>query len=345
MIKHNEESYLKLKNEYDDSENKPSSFWHQYVNDICNEIEKNGFKNYGTSYKLTYGGFGDTPKITPRPLLRKIFKIPLIYKYFEKKYVYFVLDRVKKNFYNNLSKDQFAKMDLLIHLSKKLNIKTINSKVVRKILVEGNQIPHSYTKGAIYLDIIEKIIDFYNLKIDFNNLFNSNIIDIGGGIGSILHCYFEFNKINNFNKKALFILLDQFPVSYIAKQNLEYFTENKVSILSDNNSLINGSKMYVLQNTTSSKLTNLNISFYFNSSSFQEMEEYQVLDYCKFIENNAAEESYLASFLYPSNNDLNSDKAILKILSNKFNLLGWDKNYFDKYQGGTSGILYLYKIR
>ena len=98
MIKHNEESYLKLKNEYDDSENKPSSFWHQYVNDICNEIEKNGFKNYGTSYKLTYGGFGDTPKITPRPLLRKIFKIPLIYKYFEKKYVYFVLDRVKKKF-------------------------------------------------------------------------------------------------------------------------------------------------------------------------------------------------------------------------------------------------------
>ena len=99
----------------------------------------------------------------------------------------------------------------------------------------------------------------------------------------------------------------------------------------------------MLQNTTSSKLTNLNISFYFNFS-FQEMEEYQVLDYCKFIENNAAEESYLASFLYPSNNDLNSDKAILKIL--RINLICLDgiKTILIN-QGGTSGILYLYKIR
>ena len=45
MIKHNEESYLKSKNEYDDSESKSSPFWHKYINDICNQIEKNGYKN------------------------------------------------------------------------------------------------------------------------------------------------------------------------------------------------------------------------------------------------------------------------------------------------------------
>ena len=98
MIKHNEESYLKSKNEYDDSESKSSPFWHKYINDICNQIEKNGYKNCQTSHNLVYVSFGNTPKIKPRSILRKIFRIPFIYRYFEKKYVYLVLNRVKKNF-------------------------------------------------------------------------------------------------------------------------------------------------------------------------------------------------------------------------------------------------------
>lgn len=346
MIKHDNNAFDYLKKEYQSSGISPSGFWDQYVQDICKEINENGFKNYGSNYKLTYGGFGDTPKITPRPLFRKILKLPVLYRFFEKKYVYFVINRVKKTFFHNLINDDFSKKELLIHLAEKLHDKTIKSRLVRKVDVNQKEIPHSYTKGAIYLDIIEKIISFNNLEINIKNLFNSNVIDIGGGIGSILHSFYEYNILNDINPQSSFVLLDQFPVSYIAKQSLEYFTDSEVLILDKtNDNTLKKGKLHIMQNTSSSELRNMDFSLFFNSSSFQEMDEKHVFEYCEFIEKNASDESYLACFLYPSNQEKNSDKAVVKILNNRFTLLGWDKNYFDKYRGGTSGILYLYKVK
>lgn len=344
MLKHIEEDYNKLKNSYKQNNSNTSLYWLNYVKDICEEIERNGFKNYGSNYKLTSGGFGDTPKISPRPSLRRLFKIPIIYKYLEKKYVYYVIKKTKLNYFNHLKNDDFSKVDLLEHIAKKIHYKTLKSTVVRRINIDKFEIPASYSKGAVYLDIIEKIIDFYKLPIKINNLFESNVIDIGGGIGSIVHSFYEFNSLHNFNPKANFILLDQFPVSYIGKQNLEYFSGQKVFLYNKSErELISKSKLSVIQSSNIHDYTNLNVSFFFNSSSFQEMDISQVEEYCDFIKNNAAQNAYLACFLYPSNKKENSDKAVVEILNTNFELLGWDKNYFDKY-GGAPGILYLYSV-
>lgn len=228
MLKHNKEDYNGLKKDYQQSHRDSSLYWSNYVKDICDEIEKNGFKNYGSNYKLTSGGFGDTPKIPPRPSLRRLFKIPFIYKYLEKKYVDYINKKTKLNYFNHLKSDDFSKVDLLEHIAKKIHNKTLKSTVVRRVNINEYEIPASYTKGGVYLDIIEKIIDFYKLPLKINDLFESNVIDIGGGIGSIIHSFYEYNSLYNLNSTANFILLDQFPVTYIGKQNLEYFTGQKV---------------------------------------------------------------------------------------------------------------------
>ena len=343
-MKHDIDTYEKLKLSYESSNIKPSNYWKNYVDSICKEIEKNGFKNYGRKYILTSGGFGDTPKITPRPLIRKIFKFPFIYKFLEKKYVFYILKKVRKNFFSYLKNDDFSKVDLLEYVSDKIDKKTRNSNIIRTVEINSKIIPHSYTKGAIYLDMIEKIIEFENLRINIKDLFKNNVIDIGGGVGSIIHSFYEYKLLKQINTLSKFVLLEQFPISYIAKQNLQYFLGESIDLI-DKNINKKSSNILICQNTTLNVANYLNVSLYFNSSSFQEMDKEQIIEYCKFMEKNKAEKSYLACFLYPSNKPNNSDKEVLKILNKRYNLLGWDKNYFDKYQGGIQGNLFLFSLK
>ena len=343
IIRHNVKLYERLKLEYQNSDIEPSQYWKNYVHSICNEIEKNGLEYYGKKYILNSGGFGDTPKITPRPLIRKIFKIPFIYKFLEKKYVYYQLKKIRKNFFNHLKNDDFSKVELLEFISNKIDKKTRNSNIIRTVEVNSNLIPHSYAKGSICLDIIEKIIEFQNLDLGINDLFKNNVVDIGGGVGSIIHSFYEYKLMKSYHPSSKFILLEQFPVSYIAKQSLEYFCDDNIEMI-DLNTNNSSSKILVCQNTSLKDINNLNVSLYFNSSSFQEMDKKQIEEYCDFMEKNKAHNCYLACFLYPSNKSNNSDKEVLKILNKKFKLIGWDKNYFDKYQGGIQGNLYLYTL-
>ncbi len=342
-MKHDIEIYDRLKLEYENSNIKPSKYWNDYVISICNEIEKNGFQYYGKKYILSSGGFGDTPKITPRPLIRKIFKFPFFYKFLEKKYVFYILKKIRKNFFSYLKNDDFSKVDLLEFISDKIDKKTRSSSIVRTVKINSKIIPHSYTKGSIYLDMIEKIIEFENLNFDIKDLLKNNVVDIGGGVGSIIHSFYEYKLLKQYKPTSKFILLEQFPVSYIAKQNLEYFSGESIDLF-ETNIHDKSSNILVCQNTSLNNIDDLNVSLYFNSSSFQEMDKKQIKGYCKFMEENKAYISYLACFLYPSNKPHNSDKEVLKILNKRYRLLGWDKNYFDKYQGGIQGNLYLYSL-
>lgn len=337
---HDKKLFDRLYDDYKKNTSKiASKFWENYVKSISNELEVNGLKNFGKKFIITLGGFGDIPKLTPRPLVRRVFKIPLIYKFLEKKYTYYIVNNVKNNFFNLLKNDKFELSDLLIHLGNKLNTKTLPFKLIRTVKINNNLIPHSYTKGAINLDIILKVIDFYNLNISFEDLYAKNIMDIGGGIGSILHSFKEHNEMNKYNQNSKYYLIEQFPVSYLAYKNLLYFNDDDVSINSDNN------KLNVITNTSIGSLNYLNISFFFNSSSFQEMDINQIEEYISFIKTHASKKSYLACFLYPSNKELSSDKKVVRLMNNHFELLGWDKNYYDKYRGAIQGILYLYKVK
>ncbi|MDC0966628.1 putative sugar O-methyltransferase [Alphaproteobacteria bacterium] len=344
-MEHDVETYQNLKKEYDNAiMNKTSDYWSGYIQDIVSEIEENGLSNFGKKYIANAGGFGDAPKITKRPLIRKLCKIPFIYHFLEKKYVEFRLGRVKTTFFNNLRNSKyFSQVDLLEYIAKKIDNRTRTVSPLRIVDIDKFQIPHSYTKGAIYLHMIDKIIEFNDLNISMKDIMANNVMDIGGGIGSILHTFYEFNQFKRINVNSKFFLLDQFPVSYIARQNLRFFSEQNVAIF--NGGLLDDTNIYVIQNTSNKSFRNNNISLFLNSSSFQEMDNEQVLEYIDLIKSNAAENSYLASFLYPSFKKENSDKATIRILNDNFELLGWEKNYFDIYWGGVSGILYLYKIK
>lgn len=343
-MKHDLELYQKLKKEFDDSTfNKTSDYWSGYIKNIVYELDKNGLNNFGRKYVTNAGGFGDAPKIGQRPLLRKIFKLPFVYKFLEKQYVNFYIKRIKEHFFNSLkSTNYFSKSDLLIYISQKLNNKTRSVNPIRVVDVDNNLIPHSYTKGAIYLDMIEKIIEDNNLDFKLDHLFENNVMDIGGGVGSILHSFYEYHKYKEIENNSKFFLYEQFPVSYIAKQSLEYFSGQNVSMFG--HEVKNTSNILVIQNTLDKEITNQNISLFFNSESFQEMDEEQIKDYIEVMKNNASKESYLASFFYPSVKKSNSDKKVIKIFNNSFRLIGWEQNYYSHYLGGIQGILYLYRI-
>ena len=336
---HDKKLYAKLVDDYKRGSKKSSKFWDNYVKNISDEVEINGLENFGKKYVITSGGFGDIPKLSPRPLARRVFKIPLIYKFLEKKYTYFLVNRVKNNFFNFLKNDEFELSDLLIHLGNKLNKKTRPFKLIRTVKIKNNLIPHSYTKGAILLDIILKITDFNNLNISFKDLYARNVMDIGGGIGSILHSYKEHNEINKYNQDSKYYLIEQFPISYLAYKNLLYFNDGDVSINSDDD------KLNVITNTSIDSIDYLDISFFSNSSSFQEMDTTQIEEYISFIKKHASKKSYMACFLYPSNKQLSFDKKVVRLMNKHFELLGWDKNYYERYGGAISGILYLYKVK
>ncbi len=341
-MKFDKKQYQKLKEIDKINLNSHSDFWKEYVHTIDLELSKNGFKNFGNKYSSNAGGFGDAPKITPRPFLRRIFKIPLIYRMLELFWVKALTKKTETSFFSYLESEKLTTINLLRHIANKVNEQTKELDIIRVINVDDKIIPHSYTKGAIHLHMIEKIISQNHLKISFNDIYNNNIIDIGGGIGNILHSYYEYNKINKFNPNSKFCILEQFPVSYMAKENISYMSGVNVKVYNNDNDEYG--EINVIQNSSIANISKLNVSFYFNSSSFQEMNKNQIIEYIDFIKLNSSKNSYLGCFLYPSSKRSNSDRAVLSILNNHFKLLGWEHNYFDKHIGAITGIMYLYQV-
>lgn len=81
---HDKKLFDRLYDDFKNTSKISSKYWENYVKSISNELEVNGLKNFGKKFIITSGGFGDIPKLTPRPLARRVFKIPLIYKFLEK---------------------------------------------------------------------------------------------------------------------------------------------------------------------------------------------------------------------------------------------------------------------
>lgn len=82
---HDKKLFARLYDDFKITSKNSSKYWENYVKSIVNEIEVNGLKNFGKKFVITSGGFGDVPKLAPRPLARRVFKIPIIYKFLEKK--------------------------------------------------------------------------------------------------------------------------------------------------------------------------------------------------------------------------------------------------------------------
>ena len=164
-MKFDKKIYLELKKLDSNNEGTHSEYWKKYIDLIDQELFTNGFKNFGNKYHTNAGGFGDAPKVTPKPLFRKILRIPFLYKKAELFYVKFFLKRLRTTFFPFLEKENLSTKNLLRYIAQKVSNKTKKLKIIRTMEVDDKIIPHSYSKGAIHLHMIEKIISYNKLDI------------------------------------------------------------------------------------------------------------------------------------------------------------------------------------
>ena len=342
------EIFKKLTEDYDNLENKPSKYWQDYVSLILSEIQKDELRGFGKSYNLTRG-FGDAMIFPKRAKIRKLIRFPFLYEPVEKFLALRKQKKQQKGIFEK-SKDFFSEKDFMRRLSKELNAVTESLEINRYILIEGNKVPWRYLQFFAYIELIHKLIETNELKINIEDLLNCNTLDIGGGYGPVTDGFYSYKTMNNIGTNSTDYILDQYPVAFIANQYLTYRHKDIIlcPLSSDNDFLTKkeepGHNIRVIQNTASDNLKGLNIGLFFNSNSFQEMDLSQVKHYSKFMKENKSSSSYLMCFYY-SGYDLdsgrNSPKPSLEFFESEFNLLGKSALSLD---GFVDGTLYLFEI-
>ncbi len=347
-LKYDEKLFKLFLDSYYSIQYKPSQYWESYVDQIIAVIKKDHLNQFGSDYVLTKG-FGDAIKYTPNKKLRKIFPIPFLYKFAEKKLALHRYGKAKKIIFSKAKK--FITDEKLVNeISDSLDSSTRNLGIERYVYVHNKMIPWRYIMFILYYELLLKILKNNNIKYDIKSLINGNFMDIGGGYGSVADGIYILKAMLGTGKGTVNQVLDQFPVSFIANQYLSYRYPNKIisPILKSDDYKKNkpkdeGSFFQVIQSNVSNKLKNQNITLYFNSNSFQEMDSTQVKNYVKMMKTNKAALSFLACYLYDSNKNNNSPQKVVNILSSEFHLLGSEK-YQNKEEGFVPGSLYLYKI-
>lgn len=337
-----------FKNSYYSIKYDPSQYWKSYVDEIIKVIEKDHLNKFGRDYILTKG-FGDAIKYTPKNKIRKILRIPFLYKFAEKKLTLHRYGKAKKTIFSK-AKKLITDEKLVNKLSESLDLTTRNLGIERCIYVYNKMIPWRYLMFILYYELLLKILINNNIKYDIKSLINGNFMDIGGGYGSVADGIYILKSMLGIGKGTVNQVLDQFPVSFIANQYLSYRHPNKIinpllktDDYKKNKSKDEGSFFQVIQSNVSNKLKNQNITLYFNSNSFQEMNLTQVKNYVKMIKTNKAALSFLACYLYDSDNKNNSPQKVINVLNSEFELLGFEE-YENKEGGFVPGGLYLYKI-
>jgi hypothetical protein len=184
-------------------------------------------------------------------------------------------------------------------------------------------------------------------------------MDIGGGYGPVIDIFYTYKNQNLIGNGSINYQLEQFPVSFIANQYLNYRHKGKVldPILNANFDYENqehlNQSFRILQSSVSNLVKGLNIKFFFNSNSFQEMDKEQVEEYVRFMKDNSAETSFLGSFYYNTgagdakksqvwNSEKGSIHASIDLFNREFKLI--DKIDFAM-NGYVPGTLFLYELK
>jgi putative sugar O-methyltransferase len=170
--------------------------------------------------------------------------------------------------------------------------------------------------------------------VDAEMVLSGNYLDIGGGYGSSVDGMAIYKKFRGIGASTVNYDVDQFPVTFIANQYLRYrHPEAMCPVLAFSNDLdLSGSPrsiassahsfLQVIQNNLVDQIKGANISFFFNSNSFQEMDIDQVEEYCRFIECNKAAKTYLGVYFYDSDKTSNDPAKACAVLSSHFKQIG-----------------------
>jgi len=338
---------------YEKHSYKQSKYWYEYVKLIIEEIKKNKLQDFGTNSNLTRG-FGDALKIRKRPKIRKLLLFPFFYKPVEK----FLTKRMQLKNQKTIFKSSsnfFSNIDFIKKLANELDATVSELEINRYNEVDNKKLPWRYLQASAYMELLDRVISNNIKDTSLSNILNGNTIDIGGGYGPMIDTINIFKEFNKTGAESTDYILEQYPVSFIANQYLNHRNKKILPpILCKNYNNItlnnNPSQLRVIQSGFVTDLDNLNIKFFFNSNSFQEMDESQIYEYTDFIKRNKSTDSYLSIFHYKGNVAKNKSDQIwvdngqhgyLNLFKNEFNLI--DLIDFEL-NGYVSGTLYFFKL-
>lgn len=300
----------------DASQYEISEYWADYSARICSAIEKYGVGKFHSNSELNVG-FGDTCKIYSfaEYLQRKklgFFSVlthkllPPLGNQLDLWYSKMVWERQSASYskhYPTISKH--------LHFEK-VRKNSLAHQPQKTIKINGKPFGQKHLRSLGFLDSLEKD------KSTANHLSSmSTVCEIGAGFGSFVDvvatCYPNIKKI---------FIIDIFPIIYISTQYLKFrYSEENVAdyvdFINDNEKFRNA-KFVCLPSWASDKILNQNIDFFWNASSFQEMNHEQVSTYMDFIKNNASLNTLVGCYFYNSAQDSNSSEKALSHLSEEF---------------------------
>ena len=151
-------------------EYKPSQYWKSYVDQIINVLKKDHLDQFGSDYFLTKG-FGDAIKYTPKKKLRKILRIPFLYKIAEKKLALYRYGKAKKIIFSK-AKKFITDENLVNKICDSLDSTTRNLRIERFVYAYNKKIPWRYLMFVLYYELLLKILNNNKIKYDIKSLIN-----------------------------------------------------------------------------------------------------------------------------------------------------------------------------
>lgn len=301
-------------------------YWSSYVRSIIDVMKRDRLTGFGHDYFLTQG-FGDAHKYkVPRRRVRTLLRFPFLYELVEKYLVIWGHWRRRKLFSDLRS--LFKKPDFVAFVAQELDPTVRSLDIKRFYEIDQKRLPFRYWMALIYLEMLYELAERDSLSVE--DMAAGNYVDIGGGYGSSVDLFALLKRFVGTGVDTVNYDIDQFPVTFIANQYLKFRDSDallppiadegdiELAVAANQQS----SAFRVIQNNIVDKLSGLNISLFFNSNSFQEMDEEQIENYCDFMDRNKAANARLGVFLYDSEKKSNTPKMPLEILHRRYTAIG-----------------------
>lgn len=332
MLDYDETVFRKLEKAFNESpySQQVGDYWSSYVASIVSVINREQLSGFGDNYALTQG-FGDALRYeAPRQRIRKLVRIPAIYKAIEKALV-IRAQRQRAPVLFQANRAVFSNPGFAIELAKELDSTTRALSISRYFEVDGKRAPFRYWMFLIYLEMLDALAG--QAGLDAKAMLSGNYLDIGGGYGSSVDGMAIYKKFTGIGAGTVNYDIDQFPVTFIANQYLRYRQPSAVlPVIAQPGDQVGASAQKpasaahsfsrVIQNNMVSATEGLNISFFFNSNSFQEMDTDQVEEYCQFMKRNKAATAYLGAYLYDSDKASNDPAKAVSVIESHFKQIG-----------------------
>lgn len=324
--------FQKMERAFDESPYKAQvgEYWANYVASIVSVINKSGLSGFGDDYYLTQG-FGDALKYhAPRHRLRKLVRVPAIYQALEKQIVIYNQRKMAGSLFRRHEQVFVNTRALALFMAKSLDGDVKALGINRSFNIEGYRAPWRYWMFLIYLEMFYELAQAHELVP--SDVLAGNYLDIGGGYGSSLDGMALFKQFHRLGQGSVNYDVDQFPVTFIANQYLMFRNSQgtlaplvEATDLPGTQQLIKANShsfFRVIQNNVADDIEGLNISLFFNSNSFQEMDVDQVEAYCRFMQRNKAERAFLGAYYYDSAKESNAPARSLEVLRRHFRQVG-----------------------